>query len=835
MSRDYSISRAFDYVRRDGLFLVTGRQPHDWDMYIIKELIDNALDADDALWAQDFSKRPQIVVNVEYGQIQDRRNLIVEVRNRALFPTDKIQKILDPHWYTSSKSIIKGIQRGALGNAMKTLLGIPYAVRQRIADDYNPDIVPLSIVCKKTHYDMRYKIDPIRQTVELDIESRPAIFYDGTSITVRLDNFVQEDLRSLKQIQDLAHQYQLCNPHANFSWQVDIVGEQWDKKFWSKDSWSRKYLGPPHIQWYDKSFDALLNALRAERFSLVGSVDLPISEVCAVFTQPGDDSFAAKVQNGFGKDVISDQEITNESQMLFSIITENSLPFKPENLGMLGKDSISNNLHSYFPIKGDILYATIATESDGEVKTPFVLEACAARLNSGERYIWTAINFSPTYGDPFSRKSLSLPHRSSEKVLGLREFLGAYGFTDSSPVLLFLHLVCPNIVKQEYSKTEIEVLPFKKAVVKLLGQLLTSLNETTKESEVQFVEKVNSALRLLIHTIGPDERFVFEQILNKLRVVLSGDPEIGEKVMDTDSEDRLRALVLANESFQDILSQRVIQNTSRSITIPHHPNQYFRVPVKQLTNHLLSKNRVGKILYIQARELEPVIVENGWLCEFDMALLRNPPQENDLEETVYQCMQSSDLPLVVLHNADLAGKLVMGKIRKAIGSLDNAGQKSRVIDIGLKESDESENSPRYLVQMMPAEILALIKKGFNENGLLFKTCPSERKILADVAKSVNLYLRNYLWDIVFQEYEINKLMTEISTGFQIPELIREQALGHRIKERLAQSSNGDSYDSVMENITEEFFRLFLNKNDLNIKQVVSTYMANNRWDETHHG
>src|SRR5947209_4301135 len=128
MLEAFSFNREYDYVRLDGLSRATGRPAHEWDLYILKELIDNALDADESLWCNDLKQYPSLRIYMAYVNLPDRQQLLVQVGNRAIFPVDRIDAIFDTRLYTSRKAFIKRLTRGALGNALKTLLGIPYAL-----------------------------------------------------------------------------------------------------------------------------------------------------------------------------------------------------------------------------------------------------------------------------------------------------------------------------------------------------------------------------------------------------------------------------------------------------------------------------------------------------------------------------------------------------------------------------------------------------------------------------------------------------------------------------------------------------------------------------------
>src|SRR5690348_8123579 len=125
MPEAFSFNREYDFVRLEGLYRATGRPAHEWDIYILKELIDNALDADESLWQRDPHQVPSLHIQIEYISVPPPQcqQLLVRVRNRAIFPVQQVKDIFATQWYTSRKAFIKGLARGALGNALKTLLG----------------------------------------------------------------------------------------------------------------------------------------------------------------------------------------------------------------------------------------------------------------------------------------------------------------------------------------------------------------------------------------------------------------------------------------------------------------------------------------------------------------------------------------------------------------------------------------------------------------------------------------------------------------------------------------------------------------------------------------
>ena len=79
-------TRTFDYLQLHWLEKTSGRPRHDWDLYIIKELIDNAIDADEK-WAQKTEKTIEITIELIYDHlpVNDIHALEISVSNQASF------------------------------------------------------------------------------------------------------------------------------------------------------------------------------------------------------------------------------------------------------------------------------------------------------------------------------------------------------------------------------------------------------------------------------------------------------------------------------------------------------------------------------------------------------------------------------------------------------------------------------------------------------------------------------------------------------------------------------------------------------------------------------
>ena len=89
-------NRSFEYFNIQGLCAITGYQKEHFDSWILKELVDNALDACDARKV----KHPKIIINIRrIGNIVD----VCVIDNGSGLSKEDLEKILDFNQFSSSK------------------------------------------------------------------------------------------------------------------------------------------------------------------------------------------------------------------------------------------------------------------------------------------------------------------------------------------------------------------------------------------------------------------------------------------------------------------------------------------------------------------------------------------------------------------------------------------------------------------------------------------------------------------------------------------------------------------------------------------------------------
>jgi DNA topoisomerase VI subunit B len=110
----FTTSRLLDFCSEKELTTQIGHVRAEWPLVILKELVDNGLDA-----CEDASIAPIISVKVDASGIE-------VTDNGPGIPAATVLGACDFSSRTSSRAAYVGLARGAQGNAMQTILAMPY-------------------------------------------------------------------------------------------------------------------------------------------------------------------------------------------------------------------------------------------------------------------------------------------------------------------------------------------------------------------------------------------------------------------------------------------------------------------------------------------------------------------------------------------------------------------------------------------------------------------------------------------------------------------------------------------------------------------------------------
>jgi DNA topoisomerase VI subunit B len=160
----FRTSRLLDFASEKELVAQTGHRREQWPLVILKELVDNALDA-----CEEAGIAPAIdvVVNETGITVSD---------NGPGLPTKVVSDILDFSVKVSSREAYVSPTRGAQGNALKTIVAMPYVLdgeRGRI-----------EIEAKGVRHLIEMGVDRIRQEPVIDHQAEPSDRNTGTLVRV---------------------------------------------------------------------------------------------------------------------------------------------------------------------------------------------------------------------------------------------------------------------------------------------------------------------------------------------------------------------------------------------------------------------------------------------------------------------------------------------------------------------------------------------------------------------------------------------------------------------------------------------------------------------------
>lgn len=199
-------SRLMDFCSRKELIAQTGHQPDAWPLVILKELVDNALDA-----CEDAETPPQIDVTVNDAGLS-------VADNGPGIPADTIGGVLDFGVRVSNREAYVAPDRGAQGNALKTIVAMPYVL--------DGDRGQVDILAHGVRHRITLRVDRIRQEPVIRHEEEPnQNVRTGTTVTVQWPDSACSILADAKErFLQIAADYTWLNPHLNMT--VDWLGEQ---------------------------------------------------------------------------------------------------------------------------------------------------------------------------------------------------------------------------------------------------------------------------------------------------------------------------------------------------------------------------------------------------------------------------------------------------------------------------------------------------------------------------------------------------------------------------------------------------------------------------------
>jgi len=404
----FSTPRSHEYFDPGTLCSLIGHDKPLWPPTLVKELIDNSLDA-----AESIGVAPEITVTVE-------ADCFTVADNGGGLPPETIEGALDYDTRISDKKWYVGPTRGQLGSALKTLwpacyVATGYATPSRVevfACGWHHTITAYGGEIKEH---AREKDDAVKNGTSVRVHWPQIACYlthSGQPYSYRGTYAGQMD----KVVVDLVRDFAAGNPHSTFTvktrgrvYTFRATNPQWKK-------WRACDRGSAH--WYsdEDGYNLLFAHHREERRLADAGIrrrQPTLRDFCACFDGLKGTKVRKRVleecelQGLSIEDACTDDETARSvSRRLLAAMRSNSRVPKPQALGVIGKAHMSETLAAYGVNKDAVAYGKVATFD--EQRVPYIVEVAFGVRRERRRKMIFVLNHSVVFQVPADNISLGL-------------------------------------------------------------------------------------------------------------------------------------------------------------------------------------------------------------------------------------------------------------------------------------------------------------------------------------------------------------------------------------------------------------------------------------------
>jgi DNA topoisomerase VI subunit B len=667
----FATPRAAEFVELRALQAQTGQPVDAFGDVVVKELLDNALDA-----AETARRAPVIEIHT---RTDHGITFITVSDNGAGIPPATVIDLCDFNMLVSDKARYRGPARGAQGNALKTLLGIPFAL----------DITePVVIESAGIRHELRVTVDRGGDVV-VTHDTTDSAYTVGTSVTVPVPSHLEIDGRRW------AYGAALVNPHAAITATdqayCDVDGDavfyKPSDEAWSK--WTPSAPSSPH--WYDRSAFAALVASYIRETARSG-VDKPLGGFITEF-----DGLSGSVKQKAIRTVAAG--VTHLSDLhgrdgviaaLHDAMLVHAKPTPPGRLGPVGGDHYQRLLDERYGASR-FWYKTTNVVVDG---VPWIVEvAVADTVNPG--HIWFACNHASAFGDPLGRAHLIA---GDVNVYGAASFLAAADVDNLSHHAAVVHVICAATQFVDKGKVALVVPP---AVADAASKALDGATKILRREAEQRRKDARKAARAERRARDDASKARRESRWTLKEAVFEVMPEAkaaaGEVVAARTLYYKVRPRIQQftdKELNYDYFSQTLLPEYERTVApLPglfyeargelHHPHDGQSIPLgtREVQAYIPPDWQFDKVLYIEKQGLHAQLAPYQLGPRFDMAIIYGKGYAVTACRDLLERFNIREIKIFVLHDADLDGYNIARTLAEATRRMPN--HNIDVTDLGL--------------------------------------------------------------------------------------------------------------------------------------------------------
>ena len=422
----FETSREAEYFTEKELRAQIGHGPECWPVAIVRELIDNSLDA---------CETARILPEISITAADDR---ITVADNGPGIPPEVLSKSMNYLLRVSDKAYYISPTRGQMGNALKTVWAAPFVTSGT------------SVVEVETHGEkhiIEVRLDRIAGKPEITHE-RMLFVKNSSSVTIAWPNsstlLLDEpsdsyNRRSIPSLQDLIDGFICFNPHATFvlnGRKFERTNPGWQK--WRPDM-------PTSAQWYNVETlrDLMAGYIAAERNGgRTKTVREFVSEFRGLSGTAKQKEVASEWSGAYLHDFVKDGDLDREFlKDLLDRMQAACTPPKPSVLGTIGEEHLTAWMTARGVSEASIKYI----KKKNTDQLPYIMEVAFGINENDEagRQMVIGLNWSPVIGgDPDP---------------ALRQAVQEARLDPHDPVTLVVHIVRPRFEFMDRGKTRLSL------------------------------------------------------------------------------------------------------------------------------------------------------------------------------------------------------------------------------------------------------------------------------------------------------------------------------------------------------------------------------------------
>jgi DNA topoisomerase VI subunit B len=416
----FTTNRAMEFFTEKELQMRIGYSKHLWPVVLLKELIDNALDA-----CENAGIQPAIEVTIEPDSLSVKDN-------GPGLPVSTLERSLDYMVRVSDKSHYVSPTRGQLGNALKCLWAAPF-----VADG---EYGHVEVSTGGLNHHIEVTLDRIAQKPCVNHTSSDGFVKTGTLVKIHWSGIAcYPDESILNEFYKLIAEFSLYNPHASIT--LNLPADKPSCFHATHPGWE-KWLAnnPTSPHWYTPE---RLRSLIAAYIALEQSggraktVREFVSEFAGLTGTAKQKAVTERVglSGAYLHDLIDGADIHSGKVLrLLDAMKSESRPVKSKALGVIEEAHIVQWLNRF--CNSTRYRKTEGITPDG---LPYILEVAFGiqRNDVTQRLILAGLNWSPVLKIPFNE---------------IYNLLSQFRVDEHDPVLVVVHLACPMLNFTEAGK-----------------------------------------------------------------------------------------------------------------------------------------------------------------------------------------------------------------------------------------------------------------------------------------------------------------------------------------------------------------------------------------------